>query len=58
MVNKKIMKEKQSEECACNNPEIRDQFPRSSCSLNQIIECHGDQPIDEVLKHIKIKKED
>lgn len=58
MVNKKIMKEKQSKECACNKPGIRDQFPRSSCSLNQIIECHGDQPVDEVLKHIKIKKED
>jgi len=52
------MKEKQSEGCACNRPEIRDKFPRGSCSLNQIIECHGDQPVDEVLKHIEIKKED
>ncbi|MHA2282850.1 MAG: hypothetical protein ACXAC5_18570 [Promethearchaeota archaeon] len=52
------MKEKQSDGCACDKTEIRDQFPRSSCSLNQIIECHGDQPVDELFKHIELKKED
>ena len=31
------MKEKQSEKCACDKPEIKDQFPRGCCSLNQII---------------------
>jgi hypothetical protein len=51
------MKEKQSEKCACNQPEIRDQFPRGCCSLNQIIECHGDQPVDVLLKHIQSEKE-
>ncbi|MBY8985917.1 MAG: hypothetical protein KGD65_12660 [Candidatus Lokiarchaeota archaeon] len=52
------MKEKQSEGCACDKPEIRDQFSRGSCSLNQIIKCHGDQPVDELFKHIELKKEE
>ncbi|MHA1913477.1 MAG: hypothetical protein ACW986_09285 [Promethearchaeota archaeon] len=51
------MKIERSEECACNKPEIRDKFPKACCSLNQIIECHGDQPVDELLKHIEMKKE-
>jgi hypothetical protein len=51
------MSEEQSERCMCDQPEIRDQFPRSCCSLNQIIKCHGDQPVDELFKHIELKKE-
>lgn len=51
------MKETESEGCACDRPEIRDQFPRGYCSLNQIIECHGDQPVYELFKHIQFKEE-
>lgn len=51
------MKIKQSEECECDKPEIRDEFPNGCCSLNQIIKCHGDQPLDGLLKHIQLEKQ-
>ena len=52
------MEENHSEKCECDKPEIKDQFQRRCCSLNQIIKCHGDQPVDELLKHIDLKKDD
>ena len=51
------VKIKEMEECECDKPEIKAKFPRGSCSLNQIIKCHGDQPIDEILKHIQVDDE-
>ena len=51
------MKLKKTKECACTNPEIKEKFP-TGCSLNQIIKCHGDQPIDELLKHIQLDEKD
>jgi len=47
----------EKEDCECDKPEIRDKYPRGCCSLNQIIKCHGDQPLDELLKHIQLEKE-
>ncbi|MFX1379684.1 MAG: hypothetical protein ACFFA4_11405 [Promethearchaeota archaeon] len=44
-------------ECACDKPEIKNMHPQG-CTLKQIIKCHGDQPIDELLKHIQLKEED
>ncbi|MBD3254181.1 MAG: hypothetical protein GF383_03770 [Candidatus Lokiarchaeota archaeon] len=52
------MKIKQTEECECDKPDIRYKFPRGCCSLNQIMKCHGDQPVDELFKHLKIEKEE
>ena len=52
------MKIKQTENCACNKPEIKGSFPEGCCSLNQIIKCHGDMPINELIKHFEIKKEE
>ena len=51
------MKIKEVNECACDKPEVRDKFPGGHCSLNQIINCHGDQPINELLKHVQIEEE-
>jgi hypothetical protein len=51
------MKMKEVNECTCDKPEIKNKFPDGNCSLNQIIKCHGDQPINELLKHIQIKEE-
>ena len=51
------MKIKEENECECDKPEVRDKFPKGHCSLNQIIKCHGDQPIDELLKHVQIEEE-
>lgn len=48
---------KKKEECECNKPEIKAKF-LNGCSLNQIIECHGDQPFNEILKHFELEKED
>ncbi|MBY8982949.1 MAG: hypothetical protein KGD57_08375 [Candidatus Lokiarchaeota archaeon] len=50
------MKIKKTEECECNKPKIKNTFTDGCCSLNQIIKCHGDQPINELLKHINLKK--
>ncbi len=50
------MKLKKPEECACDKPEIKENFPEG-CSLNQIIKCHGDQSINELLKHIQLEEE-
>ena len=43
--------------CECTKPEIKEKHPEG-CSLNQVIKCHGDQSINELLKHVKIEKED
>jgi len=51
------MKLKEVEECSCTKPEIKEKFP-TGCSLNQIIKCHGDQPIGELLKHVELEKEE
>ena len=51
------MKFKKVEECNCDKPEIKEKFPNGHCSLNQIIKCHGDQPIDEIFKHIQLEDE-
>ncbi|MFX1310895.1 MAG: hypothetical protein ACFE8C_14455 [Promethearchaeota archaeon] len=48
---------KETEKCACDKPEIKEKHPLG-CTLNQIIECHGDQPINELLKHIKLEEEE
>ncbi|MFX1571769.1 MAG: hypothetical protein ACFFB0_03395 [Promethearchaeota archaeon] len=50
------MKLKEREECACDKPEIKEKHPHG-CSLNQIIKCHGDQPINELFKHIQLEEE-
>ncbi|MFX1389288.1 MAG: hypothetical protein ACFE9Z_04400 [Promethearchaeota archaeon] len=50
------MKIKETEECVCDNLEIKEKHPLG-CTLNQIIKCHGDQPIDELLKHIHLEED-
>ncbi|MFX1385202.1 MAG: hypothetical protein ACFFBP_22540 [Promethearchaeota archaeon] len=50
------MKIKETEICDCDKPEIREKYPKG-CSLNQIIRCHGDQSINELLKHIELEEE-
>lgn len=50
------MKIKQSEQCKCDKLEIKSEFPKG-CSLNQIIKCHGDQPLSEIFKHIQLEEE-
>ena len=35
--------------CDCIHPEISKGNP-SNCTLNQVIKCHGDQPLNEILK--------
>ena len=47
------MKLKESEGCNCTHPEISEGHPEN-CTLNQIIRCHGNQPLNELLKHIKV----
>ena len=37
------------EECNCDHPEISKGKPEN-CTLNQVIKCHGNQPIREVFK--------
>ena len=51
------MKIKETERCACDKPEIKEHHPEG-CTLNQIIKCHGDQPINELLKHIQLDDEE
>jgi len=52
------MEIKKTEECTCDKPEIKENHPQG-CTLNQIIKCHGDQPLSELLKHINLEnKED
>ncbi|MFX1457078.1 MAG: hypothetical protein ACFFDB_17010 [Promethearchaeota archaeon] len=50
------MKIEESEGCACDKPDIKENHPHG-CTLNQIIKCHGDQPINELLKHIQVEEE-
>ena len=45
------------EECKCTSPEIKKNHPQG-CTLNQVIKCHGDQPLNEILKHIELEEED
>ena len=45
----------EEEGCECTNLEIKEGSPKG-CTLNQIIKCHGDQPINDILKHIQIKE--
>jgi len=42
------------EGCECSHPEIKEKHP-SGCSLNQVIKCHGDQPLSELFKHIDLE---
>lgn len=49
------MKLKEIEDCDCSYPEIKNKHP-SGCTLNQILKCHGDQPIGELLKHLEPEK--
>ena len=51
------MRLKESEGCDCTHPEISEGHPEK-CTLNQIIKCHGDQPFNELLKHIKLNDEE
>ena len=51
------MKIKENEECACEKLDIKEKHPEG-CTLNQIIKCHGDQPINELLKHIQLEDEE
>ena len=51
------MKIKETEECACDKPEIKEAHPEG-CTLNQIMKCHGDQSINEFLKHIQLEEKD
>ncbi|MHA1491699.1 MAG: hypothetical protein ACTSRI_18840 [Promethearchaeota archaeon] len=39
-------------ECECDRPEISKDHP-GGCTLNQIIKCHGDQPLKDILKCIQ-----
>ncbi len=51
------MKRKE-ETCDCSYPEIKEKHP-SGCTLNQIIKCHGAQPLSELLRHLELEnKED
>ncbi|MFX0070506.1 MAG: hypothetical protein ACFFAO_05380 [Candidatus Hermodarchaeota archaeon] len=43
-------------ECDCDKPEIRDKSPEG-CTLNQIIKCHGDQPLKNIIKWIEEEQE-
>ena len=46
------------ETCDCSNPKIKEKHP-SGCTLNQIIKCHSDQPLSELLRHLELEnKED
>lgn len=51
------MEKKKSEGCACDHPEISKGHPEG-CTLNQVIKCHGDQPISEIFKHIELDKKE
>ncbi len=44
-----------NKECNCDHPEISKGKPEN-CTLNQVIECHGDQPFREILKWMKEEK--
>jgi len=50
------LKLKETEECACVKPDIKEKHPEG-CTLNQIIKYHGNQPINEILKHIQLDEE-
>jgi len=54
---KKMKIDIKDEDCTCEKPDIKEKHP-NGCSLNQILKCHGDQPIGELLKHVKIEKEE
>ena len=50
------MKITHSEDCVCDKPDIKKNFPKG-CTLNQILKCHGDEPIEEIFKNIEIEEE-
>ncbi|MHA1449457.1 MAG: hypothetical protein ACTSP4_08565 [Candidatus Hodarchaeales archaeon] len=39
-----------SENKKCNKPEIRDSFKDSKCSKEQIVECHGQEKLDQMIR--------
>ncbi|HUW91032.1 MAG TPA: hypothetical protein VMV43_11025 [Candidatus Nanopelagicaceae bacterium] len=41
------------EGCECSHMNIKENHPEG-CTLNQVIKCHGDQPLSEILKHIEM----
>ncbi len=41
----------------CSYPEIKEKHP-SGCSLNQIIKCHGDQPLSKLLRHLELENKE
>lgn len=45
------------QECDCSHPETNKNHP-NGCSLNQVIKCHGNQPISELFKHIELLDKD
>jgi len=45
------------EECECTHLDIKEKHQKG-CTLNQIIKCHGDQPISELLKHVEIDEKE
>ena len=49
------MKIKEVEGCECDRPDIKENHPKG-CTLNQVIKCHGDQPIEELLKHLEVEE--
>jgi hypothetical protein len=51
------MKLKTNKKCDCSHPEIKETHPEG-CTLNQIIKCHGEQPINKLLSHIPLKDEE
>ena len=51
------MKIKKIYDCECNSPEIKEKHLKG-CTLNQIIRCHGDEPLENLLKHLILDDED
>ena len=54
------MEKKKSEGCQCAQDECdhaKIENP-GDCTLNQVIKCHGDQPIRELFKHLELDKEE
>ena len=45
--------EKHAEDCDCDKPEIKESF-KGKCSEEQIIKCHGHQPLDKLKAEGKI----
>ena len=54
------MEKKKSEGCNCAQNECDHAKVENpgDCSLNQVIKCHGDQPIREIFKNLELGKEE